>query len=167
MVESAEENFNVCNESMRSSSPEIVSTELSACNNLISDSSLASYSSLSSAAISVDHSQGPAEHERSHTARSLSSGNDLSSMYITEQSDQTFITLHENRPCQSTSSYLLDLGLRCKGFRMGHLNIQGISNKIDQVRLLLESDKNQIHVLGLSETKLNTLHPDSAFSDTL
>ena len=28
---------------------------------------------------------------------------------------------------------------------------------------LLEVDKNQIHVLGLSETKLNDIHPDSAF----
>ena len=46
---------------------------------------------------------------------------------------------------------------------MGHINIQGINNKIDQVSLLLESEKNQIHVLGLSETKLNSLHPDSAF----
>ena len=46
---------------------------------------------------------------------------------------------------------------------MGHINIQGISNKIDQVGLLLEYDKNLIHVLGLSETKLNAIHPDSAF----
>ena len=28
---------------------------------------------------------------------------------------------------------------------------------------MLESDNNQIHVLGLSETKLNSVHPDSAF----
>ena len=42
---------------------------------------------------------------------------------------------------------------------MGHMNIQGVSNKIDQVRLLLESEQNQIHVLGLSETKLNVIHP--------
>ena len=53
---------------------------------------------------------------------------------------------------QSNSQYILDLGLKCKGFRMGHINIQGLSNKIDQVCLLLESDKNEIHVLGLSET---------------
>ena len=64
---------------------------------------------------------------------------------------------------QSNLNYLLDLGLKCKGFRMGHINIQDISNKIDQVGLLLESDKNLIHVLGLSETKLNAIHPDSAF----
>ena len=43
------------------------------------------------------------------------------------------------------------------------MNIQGLSNRTDQVRLLLESEKNQIHVLGLSETKLNVIHPDSSF----
>ena len=46
---------------------------------------------------------------------------------------------------------------------MGHLNIQGLRNKIDQVRLLLESAHNQIHIMGFSETKLNDIHPDSAF----
>ncbi|MCU7958190.1 MAG: hypothetical protein KZQ67_16545, partial [gamma proteobacterium symbiont of Bathyaustriella thionipta] len=104
----------------------------------------------------------------SHTDRSLSSGNDQCfSVDTTQGSDNTFITTHdmsdENAPYLSNTNYLLDLGLRCKGFRMGHINIQGISNKIDQVRLLLGSDKNQIHVLGLSETKLNVSHPDSAF----
>ena len=43
------------------------------------------------------------------------------------------------------------------------VNIQGVSNKIDQVGLLLGSDKKKIHVQGLSETKLNNTHPDSAF----
>ena len=62
---------------------------------------------------------------------------------------------------QSNSNHLLDLGLKCKGFRMGHINIQGVSNKTDQVRLLLESDSNYIHVLGLSETKLNAMHLES------
>ena len=47
---------------------------------------------------------------------------------------------------QSNSEYLLDLGLKSKGFQMGHLYIQGLSNKIDQVRLLLQSENNQIHV---------------------
>ena len=64
---------------------------------------------------------------------------------------------------QSDSQYILDLGQRCKGFRMGHINIQGLSNKIDKVHLLLESDKNEIHILGLCETKLNAFHPESSF----
>ena len=34
---------------------------------------------------------------------------------------------------------------------------------MDQVRLLLQSDKNEVHVLGLSETKLNAIHPDTFF----
>ena len=46
---------------------------------------------------------------------------------------------------------------------MGHINIQCVNNKIDQVRLLLESGKNDIHVFGLSETKLNAIHPDPVF----
>ena len=29
---------------------------------------------------------------------------------------------------QSKPESLLDLGLKCKGFQMGHLNIQGLSN---------------------------------------
>ena len=37
---------------------------------------------------------------------------------------------------QATGQCLLNLGLKNKGFQMGHLNIQGISNKIDQVSLL-------------------------------
>ena len=37
---------------------------------------------------------------------------------------------------------------------MGHQNIQGISKKIDQIGLL-GSEKNIIHILGLSETKLS------------
>ena len=45
---------------------------------------------------------------------------------------------------------------------MGHQNIQGISNKIDQVGPL-GSEKNKIHVLGLIETNLNATHPYSAF----
>ena len=64
---------------------------------------------------------------------------------------------------QSKSESLLDLGLKCKGFQMGHLNIQVLSNKIEQVRLLLQSENNQIHVFGLSESKLSSFHPDSGF----
>ena len=64
---------------------------------------------------------------------------------------------------QFGTNQLLDLELKCKGFRMGHMNIQGLSNKMDQVRLLLQSDKNEVHVLGLSETKLNAIHPDTVF----
>ena len=40
------------------------------------------------------------------------------------------------------------LFLKCKGFLMGHLNIQGHSNKIEQERLLLKSENNHIHVFG-------------------
>ena len=58
---------------------------------------------------------------------------------------------------------MLNLGLSRKGFKMGHLNIQGIQNKIDQIDLLLNSSQNNIHILGLSETKLNSNHMNSIF----
>ena len=54
-----------------------------------------------------------------------------------------------------------DLGLKDKGFRIGHLNIQCLSNKIDQLRLRLQSEKNLIHILGISETKLSNIHPNN------
>ena len=58
---------------------------------------------------------------------------------------------------------MLNLGLSKKGFKMGHLNIQGIQNKNDQIDLLLNSSQNNIHILGLSETKLNCHHMNSIF----
>ena len=123
------------------------------------------YDSLSGTDVDVNY-QSPAVHEDSYTDSLLSQDRDHSSTVQSSQvSDNTFnaTQLDDTAANLSTSNYLLDLGLTCKGFRMGHINVQGVSNKIDQVRLLLESDKNLIHVLGLSETKLNGNHPESVF----
>ena len=60
---------------------------------------------------------------------------------------------------QQDTCSLMDLGFKCKGFRTGHINIQGLNNKTDQVRLLLSSEQNKIQILGLSETKLQNFHP--------
>ena len=57
----------------------------------------------------------------------------------------------------------LNLGLKDKGFRIGHPNIQGLTNKIDQLKLLLQFKNNLIHILGISETKLTQNHPDALF----
>ena len=57
----------------------------------------------------------------------------------------------------------VDLGFKCKGFRIGHINVQGLGNKIDQIKLILNSDVNQIQILGISETKLKDIHVDSFF----
>lgn len=46
---------------------------------------------------------------------------------------------------------------------MGHLNVQGIQNKIEQVDLLLNSSENDIQLLGLSESKLNANHTSDFF----
>ena len=119
--------------------------------------------SLSGTDVDVNY-QSPAVHEDSHTDSLLSQDRDhCSTVQSSQVSDDTFNATHldDTAANLSTSNYLLDLGLTCKGFRMGHINVQGVSNKIDQVRLLLESDKNLIHVLGLSETKLNGNHPES------
>ena len=123
------------------------------------------YDSLSGTDVDVNN-QSPAVHEDSHTDSLLSQDMDCSStVHSSQVSDNTFNATHlgDTAVNLSTSNYLLDLGLTCKGFRMGHINVQGISNKIDQVSLLLESEKNLIHVLGLSETKLNGIHSESVF----
>ena len=39
---------------------------------------------------------------------------------------------------------MLNLGLKTKGFKMGHLKIQGIQNKTDQIDLMLHSTENDI-----------------------
>ena len=70
--------------------------------------------------------------------------------------------MHENTSSMSAQS-MLNLGLSKKGFKMGHLNIQGIQNKIDQLDLLLNSSKNDIDILGLSESKLNSSHMNNFF----
>lgn len=64
---------------------------------------------------------------------------------------------------QAAPDNILNLGFKDKGFRIGHLNVQGVGNKIDQLRLLLQSEQNLIHILGISETKLSHVHPDTAF----
>lgn len=156
------------NSSMRYHTVDIGNTNLSTASNFSNRSGCVSYNLFSGENVSYGN-QTPAEDEGSHSDILFSAGSNhtSSSVYSTQVSDNTFITMHElsedTASNQSNSDYLLDLGFRCKGFRMGHINIQGVSNKIDQVRLLLESDKNQIHVLGLSESKLNAMHPDSAF----
>ena len=98
----------------------------------------------------------------------ITSSNDSSLSVESSQSTYSSATTMPDQsassiPEQASSNSTLDLGLNCKGFRMGHMNIQGISNKTDQVRMLLDSSKNNVHIFGLSETKLHAVHPDSAF----
>ena len=143
-----------------------VCTDIDSIPSNLTNDTCVSYATFSGADISAS-GQTPAEQQGSYSDCSLSQGGDYKSVYSSLRTDDASITINgmsdDTGSSQSSSNYLLDLGLKCKGFRMGHINIQGISNKIDQVRMLLESDKNQIHVLGLSETKLNDIHPDSAF----
>ena len=103
------------------------------------------------------NSSSRAEQTASHLSvcSSILSGNATHSI----TSGQSVISSKD----QSKSESLLDLGFKCKGFQIGHLKIQGLSNKIEQVCLLLQSENNQIHVLGLGESKLSSIHPDSGF----
>ena len=153
------------NASMRPSSSDTGDAYLSVLSKSSNDTCV-NYASLSATDISVSN-QTPAEHESSHNDSTLSTGSGLSQSVSSQVSESSFTSTQDMSDDltinQSNTNDLLDLGLKYKGFRMGHINIQGINNKIDQISLLLESEKNQIHVLGLSETKLNSLHPDSAF----
>ena len=68
-----------------------------------------------------------------------------------------------NNNSSTCAQNLIDLGLKSKGFRIGHINIQSIQNKIDQIDIMLNHSNNDVHVFGLSETKLKHFHADSAF----
>ncbi len=75
----------------------------------------------------------------------------LSSNYAGTDNDR------HDRSASNSSKYLDDssgdmtnLGLRTKGSHIGHINIQGLSGKIDQLNVLLQS--NPIHIMGISET---------------
>ena len=85
-----------------------------------------------------------------------------SSNISVEGSQHESISLPDSQD-QSTSHNALHLGLKAKGFRIGHLNIQGLTNKIDQLKLLLQFQNNLIHILGISETKLTLNHPYALF----
>lgn len=58
---------------------------------------------------------------------------------------------------------LINLGLRGSGMHIGHLNIRGIRSgeKVDQIKIMLQSRKNNICMLGISESKLGSDIPDS------
>ena len=66
--------------------------------------------------------------------------------------------VHDSTCSSMSAQSMLNLGLGKKGFKMGHLNVQGIQNKIEQIDLLLNSSGNDIHLFGLSESKLNDSH---------
>ena len=70
----------------------------------------------------------------------------------------------ENDISSMSAQNPLCLNLCNKGMHIGHLNVQGLQNKFDQIALILNSENNDIHFLGLSETKLKYFHPDDAFT---
>ena len=103
----------------------------------------------------------------SNTISSLAaqSEEDVSTFSNCSSSTKNVSTNHVSRAAndQQDMCSLMDLGFKCKGFRIGHINIEGLNNKIDQVRLLLSSEQNKIQILGLSETKLRNFHPVTVY----
>ena len=66
--------------------------------------------------------------------------------------------VHDSTCSSMSAQSMLNLGLGKKGFKMGHLNVQGIQSKIEQIDLLLNCSRNDIQLFGLSESKLNDSH---------
>ena len=83
----------------------------------------------------------------------------INSLYndVTLSEDNVHKVNNDSSTCAQT---LVDLGLKSKGFRVGHINEH---NKIDQIELMLNHSNNDVHVIRLSETKLKHFHADSAF----
>lgn len=71
--------------------------------------------------------------------------------------------MHDVSSPLSAHSSIVNLGLRGRGMRFGHFNIRGIRSgeKMDQIKLMLQSNENNISMLGVSETKLGSEMPDS------
>ena len=58
---------------------------------------------------------------------------------------------------------LANLGLNKKGLNIGFLNIQGMISKFDQLEIMLTSEKNNIDIIGIAETKFNENHKTETF----
>ena len=72
--------------------------------------------------------------------------------------------MHASNPSSSMCApNSLNLQLNNKGFKIGQINVQGIQSKMDQTDLMLNNSSNNIHILGICETKLKSIHPDSYF----
>ena len=61
------------------------------------------------------------------------------------------------------NSDLLNLKLNKKMFNIGNINIQGLSTKFDQFKLMLTSKENNISIMGISETKFTENHKTESF----
>lgn len=55
-----------------------------------------------------------------------------------------------------------DLGISKNGMIIGHINIQGIRSKFDELQILLTSNK--IDIFGITETKLDQIHITESFT---
>lgn len=74
---------------------------------------------------------------------------------------------HHSQPSQECNDQqplqnCYDLGLQKSGQVIGHINIQGLRTKIDELKILLTTNK--IDIFGVTETKLNEKHLTQSFA---
>jgi len=92
-----------------------------------------------------------------------------SSLKLNEYDDDTISMLNavpindEHVSPLRAPNHMLNLSLRGKGMHVGHLNVRGIRSKFEQLETMLKSTENDISILGITETKLGSDHPNSAF----
>ena len=90
--------------------------------------------------------------------------NALSSIEMSDHASFNCSSVHDisSSPLTAHSS-VVNLGLRGRGMHLGHMNVRGIhpGEKVVQIRLMLQSNENNISMLGVSESKLACEIPDS------
>ena len=91
--------------------------------------------------------QTESEHIESYDDLTLC---DSTSTYINCKTVYNDITQSDTSLCMKPSQHSIDLGLSDKGLKIGHINIQGIQNKFDQIELMLNNTENNIHIFGSS-----------------
>ena len=98
----------------------------------------------------------------------------LNSCIAVKQNLNRSLNVHSNTctissdPSHNQQMHTIDLNLRNKGINIGHLNIQGICGeklvKFSELQTLLTAPENDnVHVFGLSESKLKAHKPTNVF----
>ena len=92
----------------------------------------------------------------------------LTSVSINPTMSSAATSLRNTTPLNGDQNTVLSLDLSDKGLNFGHLNIQGICGKnmckfLELKAMILDSQNSNLHIFGVSETKLKDHKPSSAF----
>lgn len=92
----------------------------------------------------------------------------LTSVSINPTMSSAATALRNTTPLNHDQNTVLSLKLSDKGLNFGHLNIQGICGKnmskfLELKAVMLNSQNSNLHIFGVSETKLKDHKPSSAF----